>query len=315
MNKLAVFLILLLSCGGQSTLPPFTGAVNEVVVVMEDNLWEGSSGDSLRRSLQEEVKGIAWSETLFDVVHITSKSFSRLFQTHRNVIIVQKGSQSKVVFNPQRFSEDQWLCVFEYRTETELRQLINQYAPVVSKQILEQEKKRFLNKRRGVNNTILSEKFDLILKTPSKYNLVLDTTNFVWLSYNPKDLELIEGILCYSFDVEDEFFNVNTLLTIRDSLLNTYIRGQIDGSYMATEYLYSPVVKSVDIDNLSGYNVKGLWKMENAFMGGPFTTYFMRDSVSTSVIAIDGFLFNPGEEKRNVLQELDWTISSFKTEP
>ena len=58
--------------------------------------------------------------------------------------------------------------------------------------------------------------------------------------------------------------------------------------------------------------VRGLWKMQNGFMGGPFISNFINDKLNDRVLVIEGFLFNPGKEKRNSLQELEWLISDFK---
>ena len=54
------------ACLGESStvLPSYTGAINEVVIVMDDPIWNGASGDSLRMSLSKEVPGISWSEPL-----------------------------------------------------------------------------------------------------------------------------------------------------------------------------------------------------------------------------------------------------------
>ena len=53
---------------GITVLPSHTGAINEVVIVIDDPIWYGASGDSLRQSLSSEVPGISWSEPLFDVI-------------------------------------------------------------------------------------------------------------------------------------------------------------------------------------------------------------------------------------------------------
>ena len=75
-------------------LPSHTGAINEVTIVIDDDIWAGASGDGLRQSLGAEVSGISWVEPLFDIVQINRSAFSRIFRTHRNLIIVQKGQQS-----------------------------------------------------------------------------------------------------------------------------------------------------------------------------------------------------------------------------
>ena len=101
---------------GTSVLPSHTGAINEVVIVIDEPIWEGASGDSLRQSLSTEVPGISWSEPLFDVIQINSTAFSRIFKTHRNLVIVQKGQQSKVYFDTKTYAQNQWLCIVEYQT-------------------------------------------------------------------------------------------------------------------------------------------------------------------------------------------------------
>ena len=79
--------ILLTACLGDdsSVLPSHTGAINEVVIVIDDHLWDGVHGDSLKFSLTTEVPGISWAEPLYDVVQINSAAFSRIFRTHRNL--------------------------------------------------------------------------------------------------------------------------------------------------------------------------------------------------------------------------------------
>tara|TARA_Y100000813_G_scaffold60216_1_gene42539 strand:- start:492 stop:755 length:264 start_codon:yes stop_codon:yes gene_type:complete len=63
------------ACLGESSsvLPSYTGAINEVVIVMDDPIWNGASGDSLRMSLSKEVPGISWSEPLFDLIQVNSE--------------------------------------------------------------------------------------------------------------------------------------------------------------------------------------------------------------------------------------------------
>ena len=81
---------------------------------------------------------------------------------------------------------------------------------------------------------------------------------------------------------------------------------------MTTENLYPPHISIHTINMLEVLKVRGIWKMQNEFMGGPFISNFINDKLNDRVLVIEGFLFNPGEEKRNSLQELEWLISDFK---
>ena len=305
---------LISSCIGEGNiiLPSYTGAINEVVIVIDEPLWEGACGDSLRQSFSTEVLGLSWGETLFDIIQINKKSFSRIFRTHRNLLIVQKGQQSKVYFDNRTYAQNQWLCIVEYQTIADLQKLLGQYAPIMAYQIAQKEQQRYMKispPRRQFE--ALSKGFNLNFGIPSDYKLVLDTTSFRWLEFNPLDREIIKGIFVYEYPSINTF-NSQTILSARDSVLQKYVFGSSDGSYMTTENLYPPHISIHTINMLEVLKVRGLWKMQNGFMGGPFISNFINDKLNDRVLVIEGFLFNPGEEKRNSLQELEWLISDFK---
>ena len=131
------------------------------------------------------------------------------------------------------------------------------------------------------------------------------------MEFNPLDREIIKGIFVYEYPSINTF-NSQTILSARDSVLQKYVFGSSDGSYMTTENLYPPHISIHTINMLEVLKVRGLWKMQNGFMGGPFISNFINDKLNDRVLVIEGFLFNPGEEKRNSLQELEWLISDFK---
>ena len=316
MNRLFLFIFLFfLACQNTTVLPSYSGAINEVVVVAEDNIWESSVVDTLRRTLSAEVEGLAWKESTFDVIQIPKAAFSRFFETHRNIIIIQKGDQSKIAFEPKPFSQDQWLCIIEYKTKKELSQLLNQYAPVITYRIQQKEKSRFLSSSIGLSvSDAINDKFNISLRVPNTFSLALDTTDFIWYEYNPKDLELIKGVFVYSLPLT-ETLNAESVLSVRDSLLKQFVPGQSKESYMSTERLYPPFISTFESNGTTSFTIKGLWKMENAFMGGPFISYVFQDTLRNEFVVTEGFLFNPGEDKRNMLQELSWLISEAKILP
>ena len=297
---------------GTSVLPSNTGAINEVVIVIDEPIWHGASGDSLRQSLSTEVPGISWSEPLFDVIQINSTAFSRIFKTHRNLVIVQKGQQSKVYFDTKTYAQNQWLCIVEYQTIEDLPRLLGQYAPIMAYQIGQKEQERYtaILPPKRLSET-LSKGFNLNFGLPNEYKLVLDTNRFCWFEYNPPDKEIIKGVFVYEYPSSSSF-NLNTILSARDSVLQQFVFGSSEGSYMTTERLYPPYISTYTHNALEGLKVKGLWKMQNAFMGGTFVSHFLNDTINDRVRVIEGFLFNPGEDKRNSLQELEWLISDFK---
>ena len=131
------------SCVGEGTslVPSNTGAINEVVIVIDDPIWYGASGDSLANPWRRD-SGISWVEPLFDMVQINRSAFSQ-FSTHRNLIIVQKGQQSKVYFDAKTYAQNQWICVVEYQNLKDLPGLLGQYTPIISYRIGQKEQEAY----------------------------------------------------------------------------------------------------------------------------------------------------------------------------
>ena len=182
--------------------------------------------------------------------------------------------------------------------DEDLPRLLGQYAPIMAYQIGQKEQERYtaiLPPKR--QSETLSKGFNLNFGLPSEYKLVLDTNRFCWFEYNPPDKEIIKGVFVYEYPSTSSF-NSNIILSARDSVLQQFVFGSSEGSYMTTERLYPPYIFTYPYNTLEGLKVKGLWKMQKAFMGGTFVSHFLNDTINDRVLVIEGFLFNP--EKTNV---------------
>ena len=65
-------------------------------------------------------------------------------------------------------------------------------------------------------------------------------------------------------------------------------------------------------DNRYYAELRGLWKLENGFMGGPFISITTLDESRNRVVTAEGFVFAPGKAKRNYLRELEAILQTFK---
>lgn len=291
-----------------SVLPSYTGAINEVVLVIDDQLWDGEAGSLFKESFQAPIEGISWNESSLDVVQIPNQAMSRLFETHRNLVLVEKGSFSKFVSGSNLYSEGQYFAKITYKSESDLLGILKEYCPVVLHQIQEKEKMRIRDKMYFTSSFhSLFDKYGYQLSIPKDYVLASDSAGFSWFEYSPKDKELISGLFLYQLPLI-YWPNANLLLEARDSVLRQNVKGEQEGSFMALEPLY-PSHKSYQD---KGLEVRSLWKMENAFMGGPSITNFLVDSLQNVVFVTDAFLFNPGKNKRNDLQILEIILESSK---
>ena len=83
-NITTLFLLIIISCnrsGNQNkTLPENTGNQKEIILVIEDKLWEGKKGEILREIFEKEIAGLPQSEKLFNLIQLNPKKFTRFFQ-------------------------------------------------------------------------------------------------------------------------------------------------------------------------------------------------------------------------------------------
>jgi len=307
-----LFIILLASCSldnsNTTVLPSYTGAVNEVVVVMSDDFFQSEAGLILKESLQASIVGISWNEPSLDLIQIPNQAMSRLFETHRNLVIVEKGSSTKFISGSNLYAEGQYFAKITFKNTSDLVGILKEYSPVILYQIQETEKKRIRNKMYFNSSfTSIFDRYGYLFNIPKDYVLASDSVGFSWFEYSPKEKELISGLFLYQLPIS-YWPNSNRLLEARDSVLRRNVIGEQDGSYMALEPMYAPYLSYQD----EGLEVRSLWKMENAFMGGPSITNFVVDSLQNLVFVSDAFLFNPGKNKRNDLQILEIILESSK---
>lgn len=299
-----------------ATLPSMTGGLNELVIVLEEHLWQGDVGDSLRTVLGAEVQGIPWKESIFDLVQIPPKAYTRIFETHRNLLFFEKGKKASVGFQENTNAKGQFMILVTYQNSEELKVLIKQYASVIALRFQEQEKARL--KKQMLHQIGLEkvfQKHEIDLKVPKDFSLVLDTTDFTWIEYNPKDKEIIQGFFIYEINPATPF-TTSQLLAQRDLLTKQYVQGKTTDSFMVVEIQhYQPLTKHIESMGYNALEIKGLWKMKNAFMGGPFITHFIQDTTRNRILAIEGFLFNPGEDKRDKMQLVQLVLESAKKRP
>jgi hypothetical protein len=81
---------------------------------------------------------------------------------------------------------------------------------------------------------------------------------------------------------------------------------------MKTEQRY-PVIRNEMAKNGEFLvELRGLWRLENAFMGGPFLSHTILDEKNNRIVTIEGFVYAPSLDKRNYVRELEAILQTFE---
>lgn len=312
--------VLMASCASDSThmRKNITGRAGELVVVISKESWEGKPGTLIRETLAQAQVGLPQDEPLFDVIDVPHVAFKDIFKSTRNIV---QTSISSNVENPGiSFTDDVWAypqatVQIKAKDAEQFEQLLTENKDKILSYFLLAEKERITmnyNKifEKGLYN-ILNEDFGVTMKAPPGFRVMEQQKDFLWVQYDTP--EIFQGIAIYTHPyVSDSAFTVDYQLPIRDSLLKKYVPGPTDGSYMTTEKQFEQTFNVLRHNGNYASEMRGLWKVENDFMGGAYIALSELDIANQRVINTFAFVYAPSKDKRNFLRQLEAIIYSLK---
>lgn len=320
------FLALILVCiglkscsDGSVSLPNVTGKAGEVVVVIEESDWNSSLGEVFKEILSEEVPALPQTEPVFDLVHIPEKAFTSIFKTHRNLIVMDFGSrygEAKMNVQENYYSKPQTVISLVSDTRENMVSFLKANKQLIQDVLANAERQRIIsNYKKYEKNTIresITKNHGISMYFPKGYSLDLDTTNFVWVTYETPQSS--QGIFIYYYPyVDSNAFEPASLIAVRDSLLKLYVSGPLDGSYMTTEKEHLiPEFSEYMYSNRYIAEIRGLWKLEGDFMGGPFVSHTLVDESRARIITVEGYVYAPKFDKRNYLRQVEAILYSLE---
>lgn len=319
---LVIQLILLSSCSNtgdprKGTLPSVAGSSGEVVVVIDKIKWDGELGDKIRGLLAAPIDGLPQEEPVFDVFNVTPGGFGDLYITHRNVVVIETGpgKTPRATFSSNVYSYTQLIITLEGENDNDIIGLLETQGKNIVDKINITERDRLISyyKRsiNSVNFTTLRNSHKMNVWVPSNYALEVNEKGFVWLSYETP--LTTQSILVHYFDYNGEnYFNEDSIRSILNNMTRTKVKGPVDGTWMVIEERV-PVDYTQFRFRERNYSVmKGLWTLENGFMGGPFVTLVTEDDVNKRFVMLDGFVYAPKDEKRELMRQVEailYTVS------
>lgn len=317
MKYIFPFLLLIIAAceAPQMPLPGITGKAGELVVVMDETNWKGLAGDTVFNTLSQGVYGLPQPEPMFNVVHIKSSSFTKIFQTHRNIVHanIGEGNAKSIQLKTDVWATPQVVVEISAPTEAEFIEIFAANATKIVGNVLHKEEDRILKSYNAQLNTEVTKameaKFGLKLSIPKGYNIAREEENFAWIRHETKDVT--QSILIHSEPyTKQNTFTKEGMIEVIDNFSKKYVPGPDDGTYMSIYMQYPPMLEETSISGKYASKLTGLWHIERALMGGPFVSYAFLDPTEKTVFYVHGFVFSPGKKKRNYLRQVDAILNS-----
>ncbi|WP_421920860.1 DUF4837 family protein [Marinifilum sp.] len=318
---LCAFVILIAASCKKTTKglrPVVTGGSGEVLVLINDALWESAVGDTLKSILNDTQLGLPQEEPVMDIIHLSHNGFGSMFKTHRSILDLRVSAEiekNNLAVKDELYAKTQSFMKLEAKDNQAMIQLLlKNRNKIVAYFLLGERNRKIKTFKRSVVQEIFEKvksKYQFTLSFPAGYKINKDEADFLWISNETPTTS--QGMFIYSYEyLSEDMFSKDKIIKRRNDLLKKYVPGPTDGSYMGTESLYPILSRQFDFNGNYAIETRGLWKVENDFMGGPFVSITYLDEKNNRVICMDSYVYYPNNNKREMLRELEAIMYSHE---
>jgi hypothetical protein len=289
--------------------------LNSLTVIINDQLWNGEIGDSLRKKFAAPIEGLPQEEPLFTIDQFPTKVLNGFESSSRNIMIIKIDEKNSYRIEKDEFGSPQTVI---HISGNSIEEIINKIENNYDFLLRTFKKAEIAHTREIIEKSLLDDapiqkKFKISLNVPSSYKYAKRTPSFLWLK--KETLSGNNSLLIYQVPVSKIMKNndqINNIIGIRDSIGRTYIHSKIQNSQMITEESYAPYFFKTTVAGKSTFQTKGTWEIKGDYMSGPFNNYAIYDNVNNRFLVIEGFCYAPSTSKRDLMHELETIIKSVR---
>lgn len=326
--------------------PIAMGRMNEIIAVADEDLWDSPVKDTFNYYFQSAYPIMPSPEPMFDVRYYSPKQLGQepLRKELRTYIMLAdlndlEATTTKMLrrdIGEERFlrakqdqtfltsvGKDKWarnqIIIYVFANgKKKLMEAIRDNYSAIAKRVRLHDKVQLdasiyvlKNESPGLIKKI-EKKMGVSIRIPGDYlSLKEDEDNFMWFKKDTKEATM--NIIIQKFPYTDTSqLDPENIIKRRDEYGKIHISSIADGSYMVTNTEDLPTYEyTYDINGLYTREVRGIWEMENDFMGGPYATYMIHDKSANELIFIDTFVYAPGKSKRNMMLQLEYIVKTL----
>ena len=298
-------------------MPNITGGAGEVLVVMDQFNWNNSAGSLLQDILKEEIPGLPQSEPLFDVMQITAASFDDFYKFHRSIVLVtiESGLEPRVRYRENIWAKPQIMVQIEAPNSAEVHRLIEENEGQIQGFLVQYDRNRLMSSYQATKDPEIqkeiSRNHQVRLAIPRGYNMDFSKDEYTSVSIESPDLSQVIQVWDYPASGPEDL-SVEKLVEKRNELTMKYVKGPREDSYMTLSRMYEPIAFDVRREGLEIVELRGLWDLENGFMGGPFISHSAYDSRRGRIVTVDAYVYHPNQKKRVKMKQLEAIVYSME---
>lgn len=319
----------------------------EIFVVMDSTMHESETATALRETFGKYLQTIPGQpEELYTLRFRDFRSNDELeqIQRYKNIIFAGpidddantsmfiRGVLSDEVEERVRSGEsfafpltnhwyrDQWTLILTSGSDSELAENIRNAEEALVGRALDRELARWeesiYDRAEQVEiSEELWDRFGWSVRMQHDYVQTIDTTQVVvFRRYLPNNNRWMWA--WWQDDIQNtDFVNPEWINATRDSVMEIYMRGERDRSYLRTNYNRGLETRVIDReDRIIGWETMGIWEMTADFMGGPFVNFTYYDPETERLFMVEYGQFAPNVQKRRFVHQFRAMGRTFESD-
>lgn len=328
MNKtittLAILFVALMlsSCGrnGKKSLlsPTSSGRAYEILVVIQQGVWERPAGRALFDVLCTDVPGLPQSERSFRIMYTDPSTYDSTLKLIRNIIVVEVNpklyTQCKMKSSQNVYAAPQSILTIQAPDEAALQEYVTEKGAAIISFFTRAEMNRQIELLEVKHNDYVATKvksiFDCDVWVPGELTATKQGVDFFWAGTNTATAD--RNFVIYSYPYTDrDTFTKEYFVHKRDSVMEVNIPGAREGMYMMTDSLMTDV-KPIAVQGEYTLEARGLWRIKGDFMGGPFVSHVRLDRANQRIIVAEIFVYSPDNLKRNLVRQMEASLYTLR---
>ena len=310
----------LAACGkGKNTVftPTSSGRPYEILVVVENGLWERPAGRALFDVLDTDVPGLPQSERSFRISNVDPRYYDSTLKLFRNIIVADIQpiyTQPKLKYVRDVYAAPQAIMTICAPDEDTFEAFMVEQRQNIIDFFVSSEMNRQVALLRDKHSDFISQQvqdiFGCDIWLPSELTHSKKGDHFFWASTNAPTADM--NFVMYSFPyTSDNTFTKAYFVHKRDSVMKANIPGARPGMYMATDSL-SVEVRDRGVQGVYTMEARGLWHVKGDMMGGPFVSHSRVDVARKCVVVAEVFIYSPDKLKRNLMRQMEASLYTLK---
>lgn len=314
-----IFIVAACTTSSSGFKPRPLGAPGELLLVIDNANWSSKVGKTLGNMLEDAFPALPQEETMFRKTRIDYSQFKRHFRTYRNILLISVRNDTdvnKVEYRKNEWALNQQVAEVIAKDRAGLVELLLQKWPTIKSffyggdiNSLVQSYNRVYEPQ-AVDAITCNYPFSMYF--PKGFQLKKQSNEFTWLSIDRLESHL--GVFVYSCSLDSLKGTENIdLLRLRNKLLHREVPGENPGSFMTTEEAFPVLVNKCTFGGKEWVELRGLWKVQGDFMGGPFVDYFYIDKQNNKLLMLEGYVYAPSKPKKSIyVREVEAVLKSYK---